>query len=370
MENKQIAETILQEWHNLKTVLETRDKELGETKTIIERINSRLDELEAKLHKTPIAKEENKDTVSEHKAIFLHWIKTGEMIEVKNMTLRDPTTGGFLAPPEFVDKIIEKIVEFSPIREIASVRKTSQAMVQIPVDTGDPTFGWVAELGDAQSTRITFGLETINTHSISGVVLITRRDLEDVKFDLENFLIDKATRGFAKVEGNAFINGNSVEKPEGILFNSKIPIIKSGHATSITNPDVLFNMLYSLKEAYAKNATWIMNRSTLGFLRTMKDSENRYIWSLDGIVNGAPSTLLGLPYVICPDMPNIGAGSFPIVLGDFASGYLIVDREDIAVLRDPYSQATQGVIRFIFYKAVGGQVVQPEAFVKLQISAS
>jgi HK97 family phage major capsid protein len=38
-----------------------------------------------------------------------------------------------------------------------------------------------------------------------------------------------------------------------------------------------------------------------------------------------------------PDMPNEGANTFPIAVGDFNKGYRIVDRVMVSVLRDPFT---------------------------------
>ena len=48
---------------------------------------------------------------------------------------------------------------------------------------------------------------------------------------------------------------------------------------------------------------------------------------------------------------------------------MIVDRVSLAVLRDPFTQATTGNVRYIARRRVGGQVVQAEAIVKQNISA-
>ena len=68
-------------------------------------------------------------------------------------------------------------------------------------------------------------------------------------------------------------------------------------------------------------------------------------------------------------MPNVGAGTFPIAFGDFSRGYMIVDRIAMAVLRDPFTQATSGNVRYIARRRVGGQVIQAEAVVKQKVSA-
>ena len=80
------------------------------------------------------------------------------------------------------------------------------------------------------------------------------------------------------------------------------------------------------------------------------------------------NTILGHPYVEATDMPNVGSGTFPIIFGDFQRGYLIVDRVALAVLRDPFTQATTGNVRYIARRRVGGQVVQAEALVKHKVS--
>jgi len=49
------------------------------------------------------------------------------------------------------------------------------------------------------------------------------------------------------------------------------------------------------------------------------------------------------------------------VFGDFRSAYTIVDRIQLSILRDPFTQATSGNVRYVARKRVGGQVVLPEA---------
>jgi len=57
-----------------------------------------------------------------------------------------------------------------------------------------------------------------------------------------------------------------------------------------------------------------------------------------------------------------------IAYGDFKRAYTWVDRLAMEMLRDPYTQATSGNIRFIMRKRVGGKVVLPEAIRKLKCS--
>ena len=68
-------------------------------------------------------------------------------------------------------------------------------------------------------------------------------------------------------------------------------------------------------------------------------------------------------------MPDVAASAKPVIFGNFQQGYLIVDRVNLSVLRDPFTQATTGNIRYIARRRVGGQVVLPEAIRTQTISA-
>lgn len=109
-----------------------------------------------------------------------------------------------------------------------------------------------------------------------------------------------------------------------------------------------------------------MNRTTLGVMRTWKDTTGRYL-VLDPISDGAPITLLGRPIVEAIDMDDIGANKYPVLFGDL-QGFRIVDRVGLSVLRDPYSLATKGQVRFHARKRVDSEVTHVDRFIKLKVS--
>ncbi len=80
--------------------------------------------------------------------------------------------------------------------------------------------------------------------------------------------------------------------------------------------------------------------------------------------------LLGRPVIEAPDMPDEGAGLFPIILGDFNAAYRIYDRVAMSILRDPYSLATTGKVRFHARRRVGGGLVKAEALRKIKCAAA
>ena len=291
--------------------------------------------------------------------------------EKKALTVSNDSTGGYLAPPEYVRELIKTVTEISPIRSIARVRSTGQRSIQVPKRTGTFAAQWVAESGTrSETTGYQVGLEEIPAHEYYALVDISEQDLEDSVFDLEAEMQSEFSTQFAKAEGTAFVSGNAVGKPEGFMTNSDVSEVNSGNGTALL-ADGLLTLVHSIKSEYASNATFVLNRSTLSAIRKLKDTAGQYVFQAGmSLVSGVPNTILGYPYVEATDMPSVGANAFPVAFGDFSKAYMIVDRVALAVLRDPFTQATTGNVRYIARRRVGGQVVQAEAINKLKISAS
>jgi HK97 family phage major capsid protein len=285
--------------------------------------------------------------------------------EYKALSVTPDTAGGYLAPVEYVREIIKSVTEISPVRSLARVRQTANKSVQIPKRTGQFAAVWVAEQGTrSETTGLTYGLEEIHTHEVYALVDISNQMLEDSAFNMQSEISEESSEQFALAEGTAFVSGNGVGKPEGFLSHSGLLTTNSGTAANIADADGqangLLSLKYAIKSAYHANSTWVMNRTTIGAARRLKDAEKNYIWQ-SGIALGRPNTIDGDPYVEMTDMPSEGAGLKPIVYGDFRRAYTWVDRIAMEMLRDPYTQATSGNVRFIMRKRVGGQVVLVEA---------
>ena len=346
--------------------VETKQAEIKET---IDKIMKKCDELEVEMKKHAAHSSGVKIVSPEHKA-FLHWLRTGDasIPELKVLKLSDATLGGYLTSPEITQELLKTITEYSPIRSIARVRTTSKESVQVRKRTGTFSAAWVAETGTkSETTGLTYGLETIPTHELYAMVDVSNWDLEDSDFNLEAELNSEFGEQFGKAEGAAFISGNAVGKPEGILTNSEVGYVASGDASSL-KADGFFSLYFGLKSGYTKNAKFVMNRATMLAASILKDDVKNYL--LRRLGESPTWNILGVDVVEAADMPNVSANAFPVLFGDFKAGYLIVDRIAIAVLRDPYSAATSNCVRFHARKRVGGQVVLPEAIKKLKIAAS
>jgi len=312
-------------------------------------------------------------SIDETKAVFDKYLRKGkdalDEVELKVLTVSNDTTGGYLAPPEYVQELLKQVTEMSPIRSIARVRATGQRSVQMPKRTGQFSAQWVAEAGTrSETTGYAVGMEEIPTHEMYALVDISEQDLEDTVFDLEQEMNGEFSEQFAKAEGTAFVSGNAVGRPEGLLTNSSVGETVSGHASTIL-ADGLIGLVHAIKSDYAKNGTFVFNRTSLAAIRKLKDTAGQYVFQAGmSLIGGAPSTILGYPYIEATDMPDEGSNTYPVLFGDFSRGYMVVDRVQLAVLRDPFTQATSGNVRYVARRRVGGQVIQAEAIRKLKCS--
>ena len=289
--------------------------------------------------------------------------------EKKALTVSNDSTGGYLAPPEYVRELLKTITEISPIRTIARVRSTGARSIQIPKRDGQFSAQWVSESGTrSETTGYSVGLEELPAHEMYALVDISEQDLEDTVFDLEAEMQSEFAEQFAKAEGTAFVSGDSVGKPHGFMDHSGVGHVNSGTADAVT-ADGLISLVHNIKSDYTRNGTFVFNRATLASIRKLKDTAGQYVFQTGMMLGGnMVNTILGHPYVEATDMPSEAANAFPVAFGDFRRAYMIVDRVNLAVLRDPFTQATTGNVRYIARKRVGGQVIQKEAINKLKCS--
>jgi HK97 family phage major capsid protein len=287
--------------------------------------------------------------------------------EYKSLNVSADVQGGYLVPIEYVREIIKGVTEMSPVRSVVRVRSTSNKAIQLPKRIGQFAAQWVAEQGTRTETQgLAYGMDEIPTHEMFALIDITNQMLEDSAYNMESEIRMEAEEQFALAEGIAALNGDGVGKPFGILASPAVLETNSGSGTAIT-ADGMIDLFYAVKTAYSRNGAFGMNRGTVAAVRKLKDTTNQYLWQ-PGFANAVPNTILGAPYVEMPDMPAIAANSNPVVFGDWRRGYTLVERLAMEFLRDPYTQATSGNVRYIFRRRLGGQVVLGEALRKLRIS--
>lgn len=310
--------------------------------------------------------------------IFMQGVKSfltpnAGLKEVKSNIIQNAVgdTAGVLIPPEFSNTLLRNLTERSPIRQLATVRQTVSNEYRQPIRNILAEAEWAEEASEGEDISTSqYNREDIKTKSMVKTVRISLEALQDIPFDMQSEIANDVTTAFAKAEEKAFINGNGVNQPEGLMSSTKIKqIVKSGNATALT-ADAFHDLFAAIKwdgyeGSYGRN--FLFNRATLAKILQLKHSNGTYIWSLGNLALGIPNAILDCPYYISPHMPDIGANTYPILCGDFKAGYMIVDRTLMFMARDEVTKMFQ--VRFGFKRRLGASVVLPEAFAKMKIAA-
>jgi HK97 family phage major capsid protein len=327
------------------------DGQSTEFKCAIDRIDQEIARL-----KRPGTEKKSGEPTLETKAFETFVRKGREALtpeEVKSLNVSDDTAGGYLAPDQFVVELLRNVRLFSPVRQVARVMKTGSSAVLLPKRTGGMTSQWVGEKQARPETTVTFGEARYPVNEIACWVDVSNAILEDSEFDIVQLLAFEFAEEFGATEGTAFVNGYT-----------------PGTDAAQLKADGLIDLFHAVKTPYRVDAVWGMNSTTLGAVRKLKDINGQYLLASAGINNAPADTILGKPVVEMTDLADIAANAFPIVFGSFSQGYRIFDRIALSVLRDPYSQATNGMTRFHGRRRVAGGVGKAEAIRKLKISTT
>lgn len=361
----------------------------------VEKINNDLTELGKQI--ADVAKKSNRPAAgdgsesaeqAEYKSAFREsFLRKGDASGLKDLERKAFQSGSDVDGGYFIDEEMEMEVDriaatVSPMRALADVRVIGSKGLEFRAKTSGMAARWVGE-GEAggETANPKYAKLEILAEEMEAEPWVYNNALDDADFDVVADITDEAGIAFGEAEGAAFISGNGIKKPRGILTYDiaanasyawgKIGYIASGGAGAFaaSNPgDNIIDLLHSLKSVYRTGATLLMADTTLAAVRKIKDgSGNFYLFNPDATGKFA-GFVLGAPVEIDDNMPVVAANSYSIAYANFKRAYRIVDRKGIALIRD--NLTTKGTTKFNFRKRVGGGIRNYEAIKLMKFAAS
>lgn len=323
----------------------------------------------------------------EHLELFTKWIRkptdhqTISMLsefqaklEGKDVTIGSGAGGGFGVPAEIAREIERLELKLSPVRRLVRILQVSTQSFTHLVNIRGATSGWVAETGTRSATVTPLLREISPTFGeLYAYPQASEWSLDDVFFNVGEWLAEEVAQQFASQEGEAVIRGDGTSKPTGMLNTTPVTtadfasplraaaayqFIASAASPDAILPDSLIDLVYTVNSEYRVNGSWAMNSATAGAIRKLKDSQNNYLWQ-PGLIAGQPDLLLGYPVAIWEQMDDVGANNFPVAFGDFRRGYLLCDRVGLRILEDRVTNP--GFVRFYVRRREGGIVLNNDA---------
>lgn len=314
----------------------------------------------------------------DYKAAHDRWLREGKEAlspeELKTLSVGSDPDGGYFVTPDTSGRMVKKVYETSPIRQIASQQTISTDALEGIEDLGEAGAGYAGERtqgSDATTPQV--GKWRIGVFWIDTTPKTTQQNLDDSSVDIEGWLAGKVADKFGRFENYEFVNGATnirgfasydvaADSGAGVDWG-KIGYVKSGASADFVAAasypaDKIFDLIGLVKEAYLPNSRFVTRRSVITKMRKLKDTVGQFLWQ-PSLVLGNPETFAGYPITRAEDVPALAANSLSLWFGDFAAAYQIVDRIGIRVMRDPYT--AKPYVLFYTTKRTGGGMVNFEA---------
>ena len=370
--------------------IEAKHSADGLTTDKVDRINAALDAQQKSIERLSLTMSQpalgGGACHSEAKSAWSDYIRTGDggalkALEGKSLSASVDAEGGYVVPSETESTIDRALTQASPFRSIATVRQVSAGTFKKPISAAGATSGWAGDkTARPETTAPQLELLEFPVGELYAMPAATQTLLDDGVADVDAWLADEVRDVFAAQETSAFVNGDGTNKPYGLLSNTVqaesvhtwgnlgyVATGTDGDFDATAPIDALLELIYAPKPRFRPGASFMMNRRTVGQIRKFKDADGNYIWQ-PSVSAGQPSSLLGYPLTEVEDMPDVDTGSLSIAFGDFRRGYMIVDRQGVRVLRDPYS--AKPYVLFYTTKRVGGGVQDFNAIKLLKFGVS
>lgn len=278
-------------------------------------------------------------------------------------------SGGYTVPPDFYQQLLQIAAESEIMRPRAFIQPMASATLQFPyldITTAQsagntPFFGgvianWTAEAQTRTETEPKFKMMELKAQELSGYSVSSNVLLQDAAFGLEKFLMQIFGLAVGWYEDYAFLQGNGVGKPLGIL-NAPATIAATRNTTSQIKYADVATMLSKFLPASisAGRGIWCASPTTITYLFQLADTSGRSLFvSVDqGAVKAPTWKLLGLPLLMTEKLPALG-NTGDLMLID-PSLYVIGDRMALEVAASEHVNFLQNQMTWRFVQRVDGR---------------
>jgi HK97 family phage major capsid protein len=360
----------------------------------------RLEILEA-LNDRPRATVQDKIR-SEHKDLFFRWIRSkgedqsavaeykqlvAKAREVKDVSLTD-AAGGF-AVPEEISRAVDNLVlnQSFIVQNVKNVQSGTSDYKEL-ISVNETGYAWAAEAGSRSAqTEPTLRQRAPTWGELYTVLRASNWSLEDIFFNVEDWLVQNAAEQFALGLSASIYNGNGSAQCTGMFNGAPVTtddgsplrsaeVIEYIPITSPSSPftstgvtaKTLIDLVYATKPQYAANGKFAMNRGTQAHVRKLTDTTGQFLWQ-PSLQAGQPDKLLGYDVFTWANLGNpTTANAYPVVFGDFRRGYTLVTRSGMSVVRE--NVTAYGFTNWYLARRYGGIITNNDALKCIKVAVS
>ncbi len=310
---------------------------------------------------------------------FGDYVRTGnvnaDLMELRAQSVGSDQAGGFTAPVEFRNKLVDRMKAFGGIANEAEVQTTGDGRtVKFPtLDDTDNSGKVVAEgVTSGSGADLEFGEVEIETHRYvapgadSGGLRVSVELAQDSQFDVEGLVARKLGERVGRAQARDWVVGNGSSAPQGITVPPTVP--SAGFTGATIKKNDLIDAVHDVDPAYRDSAVWLFNDQTMAAIEKLEDTAGRPLIqpaASAGIDQLGGSVLLGHRIAIDQAFANYATNSTFGVFGNINEAYLIRRVQDVQLIVDNLTRAAFGQIVYTVWARAGGAVQNPNAIAKL-----
>jgi HK97 family phage major capsid protein len=257
-------------------------------------------------------------------------------------SMGEGTSGGFMVPTQFLPDLKSVSPQEAIVRPRATIIPPGEppdAEVTIPVlnqTAAENVYGgvevkWLGEGDTKNQTDFELKQKDLIPHEVAGYIDVTDRLLRNWPAceAVTGKLLKQAVIG---AEDMAFLTGNGVGKPHGVIHSGAVISVARAVANQIAYSDIR-DMLARFK--FGGSPIWVASQTIIPQLMNIVDpgAAGTLIWNMDA-KNPMPGTIMGIPLKFNDRSPALGT------LGDFClldlQYYLIKDGSGPFVAASPH----------------------------------
>ena len=296
---------------------------------------------------------------------FLKSARQGGDKRLKALNENNGNDGGFLVPDEFRAELLRVPIEQSIIRQRARIIPMAGSTVQLPrIDEtthsgsiyGGVVSYWGAEASTATAAQPTFGSFELKAKKLVGYTQASEELMSDSAIGLQQLLVQLFGDAIRHQEEKAFIVGNGVGEPQGILNSDALISVskETGQAASTILYENIVSMYSRMLPSSHGNAIWVAIPSILPQLMSLALNVGTggsavYVTNAS---DGVPTTIFGRPVFFTEHCKSVGT------VGDLlfvdASFYVIGDAQNLTIASSEHVAFASGQTTWRFTERLDG----------------
>ena len=292
----------------------------------------------------------------------------GIVPDVETRAAVNMTTGdnGAVIPTSIANKIIEKVIEISPLFSMAT-RYNVGGTLNIPKydeSTQKITMAYATEFSALTSTAGKTTSISLSGFLAGALSKVSISLVNNSKFDIVSFVIRKMAEAVSEWLENELINGTD-GKIEGV---SKVTAAVTAAAATAITADELIDLQESIPDKLQPGCIWVMSRATRTAIRKLKDGDGNYLLNKDATAKWGYS-LFGHDVYVSQSMPDMAAGKRAVLyLAPAGLAVKVAENPSVQVLREKF--ADEHAVGVICWMEVDSKVENKQKIAVLDMKAA